>query len=77
MTAEPEEQIPAEDPPRPVVEQMFSRRFLTSITGGAFGLLVIVIAVGLLRDDLDATGVAVILSTLISGILLGQRKGSG
>lgn len=68
-----DEQTPEADKPP---ELVFSRRFLAGITGAAFVLLVIVVLVGLLRNDLDPTGVAVVLSTLISGILLGQRKGS-
>jgi ABC-type uncharacterized transport system permease subunit len=34
-------------------------------------LLVAVISIGLARDQLDVTGVATVLSTLISGIVVG------
>lgn len=67
-----EEQTP------PQSETFPSRRMLAGITVTALALLATVIGVGLVRDDLDPTGVAVVLSTLISGIVIGTRgKGTG
>lgn len=61
------------------VEAMLSTRLLSLVVVTILGLLVIVVMVGLARNTLDTTGVATVLSTLFSGIVVGTllkgRKG--
>lgn len=50
---------------------MISPRLFTIVVLTILALLVLVIVVSLARDDLDGTGVATVLSTLFSGIVVG------
>lgn len=66
------------DDAREGVAVMISPRLLASIVLTILALLVVVILVGLARDNLDPTGVATVLSTLFSGIVVGALvKGAG
>lgn len=57
---------------------MISTRLLSAVVVTILGLIVIVVVVGLARDNLDTTGVATVLSTLFSGIVVGTLlKGRG
>jgi hypothetical protein len=57
---------------------VISPRLLSAVVVTILALLVVVIAVGLARDNLDTTGVATVLSTLFSGIVVGVLlKGKG
>lgn len=68
--------VPSEEDPEGEVESMFQGKLVgvlvLAILAVAIPLLVAVVVVGLLRDNLDTTGVATVLSTLISGIVLGS-----
>lgn len=46
-------------------------RLLVTLVFIVVGLLVVVVVVGLIRDTLDLTAVALTLSTMISGIVVG------
>lgn len=66
------------DNAREGVPVMLSPRLLASIVLTILALLVVVVLVGLARDNLDPTGVATVLSTLFSGIVVGALvKGTG
>lgn len=68
------ETLPPEGDPGSVSErgvEVFSPRLLTAVVVTILALLVVVVAVGLARDNLDTTGVATVLSTLFSGIVVG------
>ena len=57
---------------------MISGRLLSAVVVTILALLVVVVAVGLARNNLDTTGVATVLSTLFSGIVVGTLlKGRG
>lgn len=57
---------------------MISTRLLSAVIVVILVLIVAVVVVGLARDNLDATGVATVLSTLLSGIVVGTLlKGRG
>lgn len=59
-------------------DPMISTRLLSAVVVTILALLVVVVAVGLARDNLDTTGVATVLSTLFSGIVVGVLlKGRG
>lgn len=50
---------------------MMTPRLFAFVVVTVLGLLVAVVVVGLLRDNLDPTGVATVLGTLFSGIVVG------
>lgn len=50
---------------------MISTKLLSGVIVTVLALIVIVVIVGLLRNDLDPTGVATVLSTMFSGIVVG------
>jgi hypothetical protein len=58
-------------PPGEVPLAMISPRLVSAVVVVALVLLVVVVVVGVTRGDLDTTGVATVLSTLISGIVVG------
>jgi len=58
------------DPQHRRDSDMIPKRLVVASLVVALALLVVVVAVGLARDNLDSTGVAVVLSTLISGIVV-------
>lgn len=49
---------------------LIPKRLVAASLVVALALLVVVVAVGIARDNLDSTGVAVVLSTLVSGIVV-------
>lgn len=53
------------------IPPMISPRLVSAVVLTALVLLVVVVVVGVTRGDLDTTGVATVLSTLISGIVVG------
>lgn len=57
---------------------LISPRLLAASVAVVLTLLAAVVVVGLARDNLDSTGVATVLSTLFSGIVVGALlKGRG
>lgn len=49
---------------------LIPRRLIVASLVTALALLIVVVTVGLARNNLDSTGVAVVLSTLVSGIVV-------
>lgn len=61
---------------RPTAD-LISVRLLAAVVVVVLALLVAVISVGLARNNLDSTGVATVLSTLFSGIVVGALLKGG
>lgn len=59
------------DRPGGHADHMISPRLLAAVILTVLALLVVVVIVGLARDNLDPTGVATVLSTMFSGIVVG------
>jgi hypothetical protein len=74
-----EDELERESPqaPPPAAVDLISVRLLAGVVVVVLALIVAVVAVGLARDNLDSTGVATVLSTLFSGIVVGALLKGG
>lgn len=59
-----------DEEPRHRDRDLIPKRLVAASLVVALALLIVVVAVGLARNNLDSTGVAVVLSTLVSGIVV-------